>query len=602
MQHRADIQIMRGVAVLLVVLFHLGVTGFSAGFLGVDAFFVISGFLMAILYPVSRGGGDGAVLSFYRRRARRLLPAYVATVALTVLASAFLTLPSEHEQVVEQGLYASGLLSNFGFWAQNSYFSKAEFNPLLHLWSLGVEFQFYLFVPLIVWLHSRTRLLVLAIALGSLAAALVMVTISPKTSFFMMPLRLWQFLAGAGVAWHLSRAGNVLQPRPLLGAVALVVVVLVAILWPVDGETPGILWGHPGLAALVVTIAAAVLLACGLPSGFESSRVGRVLHGIGDWSYAIYLAHFPVLVIGLYRPFSGTILDVPGWSQGLVLVTLIVLGSALLHLVFERPRLWSGNLKAGAIMLAAAAVLTAVSGPLSRVRFDTTELNILGAFQDRAVYRCGKLSRILSPRATLCEVTSGLPADAPAAVLVGDSHADAVKVSFARVAQERGVRLYLTVSNSPVYGFPRPERLLADIRAVGARDIILHFASSNALRAWETGIQDAAAADGFDLFWLLPVPNFDTSVPEMLWEARSRLPLPGQPVNLAAVDTLRDHLAQDNVPTADPWPSLCAESCLLSDAEAHPLYFDGGHLTLTGARYLEGVMNTVFDHFTDTPR
>ncbi len=540
-------------------------------------------------------------MQFYRRRARRLLPAYLATVIFAVLLSAFLTLPSEHGQVVEQGLFASGLSSNFGFWAQNSYFSKSDFNPLLHLWSLGVEFQFYLLVPLIVWLHRKSRHLILGAGLASLAAALVMVTISPKTSFFMMPLRLWQFLAGAGVAWHLSRAGNVLRPQPAIGATAGATIILVAILWPVNGEATGVLWGHPGLAAIVATIASATLLACGLPSGFEHSWFGRSLHGIGDWSYAIYLAHFPVLVIGLYRPFSGTILAIPDWWQGIFLLSLIVGASAVLHLVFERPRLWSGSLKTGTIMLVGAALITVLSGVMSRARFDVSELNILQATQDRSEYRCGKIFRILSPRATLCELTSGLAEDAPVAVLVGDSHADSIKASFASVAQERGVRLYLTVSNNPIYGAPGPERLLTDIRAVGADTVILHFTTSNAQRVWGSGFHETAVAGGLDVSWILPVPTFDSSVPAMLWEAEDRQTLSGQPVNRDVVDILRHDLARAGISAPDPWPVLCPDVCLLSDAGSHPLYFDSGHLTLTGARYLEGAMGALIDQIAEAP-
>lgn len=143
MHYRPDIQILRGIAVVFVILFHLNVPLFSHGFLGVDLFFVISGFLMALLYE------RGQTFKFYQRRANRLLPAYFATTVATVAISAFITLPSEQIQVMEQGVFAAFFMSNIGFWAQNSYFSTSEFTPLLHLWSLGVEIQFYLIVPLL---------------------------------------------------------------------------------------------------------------------------------------------------------------------------------------------------------------------------------------------------------------------------------------------------------------------------------------------------------------------------------------------------------------------------------------------------------------------
>ncbi|MDN5566628.1 MAG: acyltransferase, partial [Psychrobacter sp.] len=138
MNYRVDVQVLRGIAVVLVVLFHLGFSSIKSGFLGVDVFFVISGFLMAVLYD------KNDIPKFYLRRAKRLLPAYYATIFFTLIFAYLLTTPNETAQVSSQAKYAIGFASNLGFWAQNSYFSKTEFNPLLHLWSLGVEMQFYL--------------------------------------------------------------------------------------------------------------------------------------------------------------------------------------------------------------------------------------------------------------------------------------------------------------------------------------------------------------------------------------------------------------------------------------------------------------------------
>ena len=151
MQYRKDIQILRGVSVLLVLLFHLGFEVFSSGFLGVDVFFVISGFLMAVLYDPAEKK------HFFKRRAARLLPAYFATILVTLVFSFLLTTPNETHQVVKQALFGAGFTSNIHFWMLNHYFSKLEFNPLLHLWSLGVEIQFYLLIPFLSWFFVRNR-------------------------------------------------------------------------------------------------------------------------------------------------------------------------------------------------------------------------------------------------------------------------------------------------------------------------------------------------------------------------------------------------------------------------------------------------------------
>ena len=151
MTHRDDVQILRGIAVLLVVLFHIGLTDFGSGFLGVDVFFVISGYLMARMYDPRKPG------QFFRRRARRLLPAYFGTIVATLMAALVLTTPNELDQVIDQAWYAVLFSSNIGFWAANSYFDKAEFKPLLHLWSLGVEIQFYALVPLLALFVRRLK-------------------------------------------------------------------------------------------------------------------------------------------------------------------------------------------------------------------------------------------------------------------------------------------------------------------------------------------------------------------------------------------------------------------------------------------------------------
>ena len=588
MTYRFDIQILRGIAVILVVLFHLDIPFFSAGFLGVDAFFVISGFLMALLYR------QGHMGDFYRRRAARLLPAYFATIFFTLAVSAYVTLPSEHMQVAEQGLYASILASNVGFWMQNSYFSKAEFNPLLHLWSLGVEIQFYLFMPLVVWLHRKMRLLLVLGALGSLAAALILVTISPKTAFFLMPFRIWQFLLGVGIAWYLTHAGIPRFALPWLGMFALIAIVALAIFYPVSGQIQNIVLGHPSLAALLISLVTAGVLAFGIPGWAEFSVPGRVLGKFGDWSYSIYLAHFPVIVLTLYQPFSGTILTPNNAGQTGLLVLGIALFSTLLYQLFERRRIWSGSFKGTATLVGGTALCAMVSLPVARWGYDAQQLNILSSFQDRAPYRCGKLIRILKPGAQLCELT-GLPESAPALVLIGDSHADSVKASFVRIAQERGYRLFFTIANSPVVAAPPMAQLIPELIALEVKGAIVHFASSNAEQAFELGLDAALREAGIETVWLLDVPTFEANVVATIWNDPEVNTI--TPINFDPVTQLQVALHAQDIAHFDPRPVFCTEVCTVMDAQKRPFYFDDDHLTLTGAQQLEQMMGTIIDQF-----
>ncbi len=520
-----------------------------------------------------------------------MLPAYFATVFFTLAVSAFITLPAEHVQVAEQGIYASIFASNVGFWMQNSYFSKAEFNPLLHLWSLGGEIQFYLFVPLVFWLHRKMRFILVLVALGSLAAALILVTISPKTVFFLMPFRIWQFLLGAGIAWYLTHSGIPRFARPRLGVSALIAIVALTIGYPVSGQMQSIVLGHPGLAALLISLATAGVLAFGLPGWAAFSVPGRVLSRLGDRSYSIYLAHFPVIVLALYQPFSGTILTPDNAGQTGLLVLGLALFSTLLYQLFERRRIWSGSFKGTATLVGGAALCAMLSVPVARWGYDAQQLNILSAFRDRAPYRCGKLIRILEPGAQLCELT-GLPDSAPALALIGDSHADSVKASLVQVAQERGYRLFFAVANTPVVSAPRMAQLIPELTTLEVQGVIVHFASTNALRAFELGFDPALQAAGIETIWLLDVPTFDNNVVAAIWDNPEVNTM--TPINFDAVTQLQIALRGEGF---DPWPLFCTEGCAVMDADKRPFYFDYGHLTLTGARQLEDLMRTIIDQF-----
>lgn len=300
--YRKDIQILRGISILLVVLFHLKAEGFTSGFLGVDIFFVVSGFLMACLYDPARKA------NFLAKRASRILPAYFTVIVSTLALSVAITTPNDLSQVVEQSIFATAFLSNIGFWFENSYFDKAAFKPLLHFWSLGVEIQFYLLVPLLHWLVSRSKFGYWVLLLASLLACFFIVGISPKTSFFMMPLRLWEFLLGYGVATY-GRSYAIRDNSGVKWIGVLGLAVLIAIpMMRVDGTTLNYLQGHPGMYALAVALATSIVLAVGLPESVENLKAALIFEKLGKYSYSIYLVHFPVIVLFLYRPFSGTVL------------------------------------------------------------------------------------------------------------------------------------------------------------------------------------------------------------------------------------------------------------------------------------------------------
>lgn len=311
--YRADIEGLRAVAILLVLAAHARVPWLAGGFVGVDVFFVLSGFLITGLLLREMDNRESIRFGdFYARRIRRLLPGLVAMVLVVCLLARCLLAPSD--QQAQAGSAASALfwISNFHFaTAQLDYFSAgAEGNLFLHTWSLGVEEQFYLLWPaLLLWLSqgpvgepaARTRRLkkgLSIIFLSSLAACVICTYMAPRLAFYMMPLRAWQFAAGAltwlyfGGSTDASGTTRLALWRNALGWSGLAAI-LFAALW----LTPG--FAYPGAWALLPTGGAVSIVAASCAGSVGVSRLlaWRPLQALGRRSYAWYLWHWPVLLL-----------------------------------------------------------------------------------------------------------------------------------------------------------------------------------------------------------------------------------------------------------------------------------------------------------------
>lgn len=594
MQYRADIQIMQGIAVILVVLFHLNFNAFANGFLGVDIFFVLSGFLMAVLYK------QGDVKGFYRRRATRLLPAYFATIIATVILSALITIASDHQQVVNQSIWATFFSSNIGFWNQDSYFSTKYFNPLLHLWSLGVELQFYLLVPFLFWLYFRNRILFFIVFLISLLSCFAMTYINSKTSFFLTPFRIWQLLAGSLIAFLMTDKGSVRYEKPMLGLFALIALGAVLAWYPINITAENIFYGHPGLATLLTTILMAMILAFGLPKTLSDSHIGKFFAKIGDWSYSIYLVHFPVIVLCLYVPLNGTILAPDGWVDTLKIIALIIISTSVVYLFFDRRR-WNISFRSSAISMAVILLISAASVPLSQLKQTELEQNIMQSYDDRGEFRCGRLARILDEFNVsgyfACEITSGMDASAEPVLLLGDSTADAIKSSLASQAAQNHIRLYTTASNRAASGKLSLNKVIRETKKLEIKTIIIHFYSPYVSKVLEKDLNNKLKAAGFNVVWILPVPYFKEPVPKIAYGLKSNSGFFYAPKNRGEVVQINQRLAQDGIPLFNPWSLLCTDqTCEISDKSGHVYYHDSLHMSLTGAKKLEPLFNDVFKY------
>jgi peptidoglycan/LPS O-acetylase OafA/YrhL len=337
--YREDIDWLRAIAVLSVVAFHFEAPGVFGGFVGVDIFFVISGYLITGIIQAEVRSGSFSFARFYERRVRRLLPALYVMVALTAIPSFYYLLTSERHEFFRSVAAVVTFTSNFFFWAQTGYFDHAAVEkPLLHTWSLAVEEQFYLALPVLMWLllrggrDARWRLPVALIALSVASFVLciwLMRTDRSATAFFMSPPRAWEFLIGGIVA---LQGVPVLRNTAMRRSVRAIALLMLAI--PVFSLRQGP--GFPGFNALLPCIGAALFIwsGSGVPTlsrhAFSPLEVVRFF---GRISYSLYLWHWPLFT---FARFSKTSLTLTPFDK-IALFALTVAISYLSWRFVEQP-------------------------------------------------------------------------------------------------------------------------------------------------------------------------------------------------------------------------------------------------------------------------
>lgn len=323
---RGDINGLRAIAVISVVLFHFGISGFSGGFIGVDIFFVISGFLMTAIITKGISGDNFSFLGFYLARARRIIPAlFILTIVLLIIGWFYLS-PNDYTRLARETDRALLFLSNSYYFKRSGYFDPDSHERLLlHTWSLSVEWQFYIIYPIILFSISKVnrKLLPVSIVILFLVSFLYSVIKSyqdPTYAFYMIPSRAWEMLLG-GIVFYLSLykiSNNKLYFLHYLGAVLIVLSVFIY-----DSAT---VW--PGIPALLPTIGTALIIYAGKDSLFTSNYIFKKL---GEWSYSIYLWHWPLAVFVFIFDISQ------GFYISLSLISLSVFLGAISYYVVENP-------------------------------------------------------------------------------------------------------------------------------------------------------------------------------------------------------------------------------------------------------------------------
>jgi peptidoglycan/LPS O-acetylase OafA/YrhL len=335
-RYRPDIDGLRAIAVMLVVLFHAFPEAMRGGFVGVDIFFVISGFLITRIIARELDLGRFSLLGFYNRRIRRIFPALIVVLAAVLVLGWLWMLPAAYAQLSSDVFASAAFFANIALLLQSGYFDvEAAKKPLLHLWSLGIEEQFYLFWPLILMLAARLRLSLLKVAivigLASFALNVALIGSNPVATFYLPFTRAWELLAGAALACGWIKLAQTEAANNLRAAIGISLVAVAAAMLDTNSAFPG--WW-----AVLPVLGGALLLSAPHAWGCRHVLANPVMVWIGLISYPLYLWHWPLLVfLALIKFAPLTLLE-----RGLIVALSVALAWATYRFVeipfrFGRP-------------------------------------------------------------------------------------------------------------------------------------------------------------------------------------------------------------------------------------------------------------------------
>lgn len=429
MDYRREIDGLRALAVLPVILFHAGFETFSGGFVGVDVFFVISGYLITTIILSELEQGTFSIVNFYERRARRILPALFLVIFVSIPFAWFWLLPSDMKEFSQSLVSVPFFTSNIFFLRESGYFdTAAELKPLLHTWSLAVEEQYYLLFPLfLMWfwrLGKRWILVLLGLAfITSLAVAQWAAYANPAAAFYLLPTRGWELLTGAFAAFYLSQAKREAFSQKVSEAGGWVGVALILYaVFNYSKATP-----FPGLYALIPTLGTLLVILFATQQTTAGRFVGnKTFVGLGLISYSAYLWHQPVFAFARHR----SILD-PSHTLFLLLFVLILILAYMTWKFVEAPFRRKSLIKRSAVFSYAGicSILTLVLGFSGHVfdgfsdRLPSDIATFTSATQEYVKLRddggCNLFKDMVSPK--FC--VKGDLAVPPTFALIGDSHA-----------------------------------------------------------------------------------------------------------------------------------------------------------------------------------
>ncbi|MBI1407221.1 MAG: acyltransferase family protein [Caulobacter sp.] len=603
LKHRTDIDGLRGLAVLAVFAGHLGLSGAPGGFVGVDVFFVVSGFVIARVVAHRHAEGRFSLVDFWERRTRRLMPAVLVVIAATTAMACFHMFPDELTSFAGSSLSTLAFAANLWFWQTISYFAAPpDMHPLLHAWSLGVEEQFYIVFPLLMaagwrWFPKALKPVLGLLALASFAIGVWWARDHVSADFYLPVSRAWELLLGVLLSLGAIPTPKDRRVRATMGAAGLAM-----ILWAMATYQPWTVM--PGTAALLPCLGALLLLAAG-----EDTPTGALLsipplRFYGAISYSLYLWHWPLISFQrmLYGQQTG--------AEGAVAVFILAVVLATLSWRFiETPvRDRRDGLSTGRFYLVALAATLLVAAPSVAIlatgglpaRFSPRVYAIATSAvrTERRQEAC-----LPSPDGPLSDWPAGCldrAADRPNWLLMGDSHANHLWFGLSQAHPDINL-MQATVSNcrmtiAPADGATAQCRRLAD-RLFG--EILSKTPPERVYLAglWRPGDEAAVAetlawlkAHGIEAILIGPAPTYEQSVPRLLALAE-HLGQPDLPLHRRLYDADRMEPKMQAVARAADVPylsilrAICPRGvCELTTPNGRPMQWDEGHLSRDGSR------------------
>jgi peptidoglycan/LPS O-acetylase OafA/YrhL len=578
MRYRPEIDGLRAFAVIPVILFHAGAPHIYGGFVGVDIFFVISGFLITLTLLADENFSPAdRIARFYERRIRRIIPALTVVVLVVLAVGVKLLLPAELVQLGKSAAATALFVSNFWFWTQSGYFgAPAQSMPLLHTWSLAVEEQFYIGFPLLMIVIGTKRRVAPFVVVSMLAAFIFVVSVyltkhRPGVAFY-WPTRAWELLIGAALALPEP------APRPMREAISVAGLVSIIVSFLAFNDmTP-----FPGHAALVPVLGTAAVI-----YGGGETLVGRILSlrplaSVGQISYSLYLWHWPILLYAKQAFVTDRLTFLQ--TTGCILTTFLIaaLSWRLVETPFRkrpisRTRLFfgTGTLIGGVVTVGVAIfALKGLPG-----RFSQESLTLAQAQTAERPDNCVQVGQFV------CHVGSGKARF----ILWGDSHAGALSPAISNIASTPG--LYAVFNACPPLPsfvpvglrgddlpncIARNKAVLEQARSeqtIGSIILAAYWSTYNFTEVDLRDVLDALKSKHVIIVGDNPTPGFN--VPRTL--ALNGKFKPIRPNSLPSVFRITQNYP--NVELIELSDALCSEGVCPPQQGLHALYSDGNHIS-----------------------